>query len=93
MIQQCGTLVGKLKVAHNLTAKMKGLCNLTGSLTKAVGYIDYTGEYEVIPKVEQQILNTKDRHMVDDVTVKAIPYFDVGNNAGGSTVYIAKEVN
>ena len=52
----------------------------------------YTGDYEVTPKVDEQTMPTKDKYLVDDVTIKAIPYFNVGNNSGGSTVYIGSEV-
>lgn len=51
----------------------------------------YEGEYEVTPKVEEQTLETKEKFMTDDVTVHAIPVFEVTNAAGGLTVYIAKE--
>lgn len=61
-------------------------------VTKYVGGEQYSGEYVVTPKVEEQTLNTKDKLLTDDVTVKSIPYFNVGNTSGGSTVYIANEV-
>lgn len=49
----------------------------------------YDGNYEVIPKVEAQVLQTRQKFMQEDLRVKAIPYYDVGNTAGGSTVFIA----
>lgn len=52
----------------------------------------YEGNYSVIPKTESQTLLTKKKVMAEDVTIKEIPYFDVSNNAGGSTVYIGSEV-
>ena len=52
----------------------------------------YKGAYEVTPKVDAQVLPTAQKLMADDVTVKAIPIYDVSNNSGGSTVYIAREV-
>lgn len=55
----------------------------------AVGSVEYyTGSYVVIPDVSAQRLATAEKYMQADVTVKEIPYFDVGNTAGGSTVYI-----
>lgn len=57
-----------------------------------VGANPYTEEYIVTPKVDQQMLYTKNKIMTDDITVKAIPYFDVGNTSGGSTVYIGSEI-
>ena len=52
----------------------------------------YKGDYEVTPKVESQVLQTAQKFLEDNVTIKEIPYFDVSNTAGGSTVYIGNEV-
>lgn len=48
----------------------------------------YTGDYNVIPRVYQQILETKDKVMVDDVTVEIIPLLKVTNISNGYTVTI-----
>lgn len=56
------------------------------------GVQEYTGPYEATPKVTAQTLPTKDKLLAQDVTVKEIPYFDVSNTSGGSTVYIGNEV-
>ena len=52
----------------------------------------YEGPYDVTPKVTAQILPTAKKLMREDVSVRAIPYFDVSNPAGGNTIYIANEV-
>lgn len=52
----------------------------------------YSGEYEVTPEVEQQVLNTAQKFLEADVTIKEIPYSETSNTAGGSTVYIGKEL-
>lgn len=52
----------------------------------------YEGPYDVTPKVEAQTLQTAQKFMREDVSVRAIPYFDVSNPAGGNTIYIANEV-
>ena len=52
----------------------------------------YGGPYEVTPKVEAQTLPTAKKLMREDISVRAIPYFDVSNPAGGNTIYIANEV-
>ena len=52
----------------------------------------YDGPYEVTPKVTAQTLQTAQKFMQEDVSVRAIPYFDVSNQAGGNTIYIANEV-
>lgn len=52
----------------------------------------YEGSYEVIPTVDGQMMETKEKYMKDDVTIHPIPYFSVGNNSGGNTVFIGSEV-
>lgn len=52
----------------------------------------YSGEYVVTPSSSEQTLETASLLMEDDVTVKEIPYYDVSNTSGGSTVYIGTEV-
>lgn len=48
----------------------------------------YEGPYEVIPKTESIILETRNKLMDDDVTVYEIPYAEVSNLAGGKTATI-----
>lgn len=52
----------------------------------------YDGPYEAIPKVEAQTLPTAKKLMTDDVTVHGVPIYEVSNQQGGNTVYIAKEL-
>jgi len=52
----------------------------------------YEGPYTVVPEVNAQMLQTKDKKMTDNVTVTAIPYYEVSNTSG-LTVYIAENLN
>lgn len=51
----------------------------------------YGGPYVVIPKVSQQTLETNEKLMRDDVTVRGVPRYDVRNEYG-TTCSIAVEV-
>ena len=51
----------------------------------------YTGKYEVQPRLTEQILKTKNKSMLDDVTVFQIPFKEVSNPEGGTTVTIGLE--
>lgn len=52
----------------------------------------YEGEYIVTPKAHAaQVLPTKEKYMLDDVTVLKVPYFETHND-NGLTAYIANEV-
>ena len=48
----------------------------------------YDGNYDVIPRVYQQVLPTKDKLMLDDVTVEIIPLSKIINLQNGYTVTI-----
>ena len=52
----------------------------------------YDGNYDVIPKTEGQTLETNQKYMKSDVTIQKIPFYNVSNESGGSTVYIGSEV-
>ena len=58
----------------------------------AAGAERYDGDYIVTPKVTEQTIPTKEKLMVDDMTVKSIPFFSASNTSGGNTVYIGREV-
>ena len=50
----------------------------------------YDGETTVIPSaVTEQILQTKEKIVKEDITINKIPYAEVSNDAGGYTVSIA----
>ena len=48
----------------------------------------YEGDYNIIPRVYQQVLETKDKLMLDDVTVEIIPLAKTINLSNGYTVTI-----
>ncbi len=50
------------------------------------GLKPYTGDYDVIPKVVDQVLETKNLSMTDDVTVKEIPMHEVSNDYGTTII-------
>lgn len=54
------------------------------------GYPTYEGPYEAIPKVSEQIFETKKKSLEDDFTVKEITYLETPNIGGGFTVVIGE---
>ena len=52
----------------------------------------YTGAYDVDPQFIEQTLDTKDKRMADDVTVRPIEVQRVSNDYG-KTVYIGGIIN
>lgn len=53
----------------------------------------YTGSYLITPSVNEQILNTAQKQMTQDMTIKEIPYYATSNPQQGETVYIGSEVD
>lgn len=52
----------------------------------------YDGDYSATPSFSEQTIATKNKVMLDDFTVEAIPIFTSSNTSGGTTVYIGREV-
>lgn len=52
----------------------------------------YAGSYSVTPTVNGQTIPTARKYMLEDLEIKAIPRFNTSNVSGGTTVYIANEV-
>ena len=93
----------KLKVRFSETAnkispifgeRTKKLSPNMGELHTVTEYLgeQYTGAYEVTPKLEAQTLPTKDKVLTNNLTVKEIEIHRVKNSSGGITVYIARGV-
>lgn len=49
---------------------------------------DYEGPYEIRPAVHAQELETENLRMKQNLLVKEIPYLEVSNTSGGTTVTI-----
>ena len=62
------------------------------AITEYVGGEPYHGDYEITPKVNAQEMQTEGKIMLDNVKIKSIPFYNVSNTSGGSTVHIADEV-
>ena len=86
----------QMRSANRLEAdlKNKDRINVGGMAGAVFNYTApvYDGPYEAVPKAyDAQVLKTKDRTMVDDVTVEKVPFYEVSNEAGGMTCYVAEE--
>lgn len=77
---------------------LRGTLRPQARLTAFVRYTDhvgveeslpaYSGAYTVTPAPAAQILPTEGRKMTGDVTVLAIPFYEVSNGSGGITAII-----
>lgn len=78
---QEGKLVGVIRLS----------LSLVGKVSIPTGYKYYKGNYTVKPKVNTQILETKDKLVAEDIKVESIPYYEVSNLQGGTTIIIGGE--
>lgn len=94
IVSQTGRLRGVISARAALRGSVSPRATLKGRV--AIGILNslpvYDGDYAVTPAVEAQTMKTKGKAMADDVTVHGIPVFEVSNASGGSTVFIASEV-
>lgn len=84
-------LKGKIKETLGFNGFMKEPSSLKGSATYSISHGDiivYDGKYEVIPSTENQILSTKFKKLMENITVHATPFSEVSNEAGGYTITI-----
>lgn len=68
-------------------------CTLQGELgvvTKVAEnpYPAFPGPYEVTPNLSDQVLETAQKRMTEDLTVKAVPVYRTANPSGGNTIII-----
>jgi len=63
-----------------------------GTVYRVIDHVEpineYDGSYEVTPSLNNQVLETQDRKMREDLTVKKIPISTTSNPYGGQTVLI-----
>lgn len=80
-----GTLEAPATLAGHLTVPLI----LRGTISRIpIHQVEYAGPYIVDPAFNDQILDTDQKYMTEDVTVKAIAVSRTSNLAGGTTVYI-----
>lgn len=88
-----GIITGSVSALHEVTGTLAGMGDVSGTITVggATDWPEYGGAYEITPAVEAQTLETANKLMTDDLTVRAVPYYQT-SNITGDTVYIAMEV-
>ena len=87
------TLSGSITAEASLSGVLSCTGGLSGKVSVTKEYDIYGGEYEIIPKAfEEQVIPTSNRVLKEDVVVKEVPFYETGNDSGGMTAYIGKDV-
>lgn len=83
------SMAGIISDANSITGIIKdnGVIKYETNLDYSSSYPSYDGSYDIIPRVDEQTLETKNKVLRDDVLVESIPYYQT-SNPYGNTVYI-----
>lgn len=84
--------------SNKINGHVSGRINMSGSLGKSEPTMspglnnpmplpNYNGPYNVIPRTEDQSLQTTNKALRQDVLIESIPYYQTSNEYG-DTVYI-----
>ena len=91
-IRSVSSLSGSIRSKAVLVGKVYSSApTLTGKVSVITGYDEFEGAYEITPKVNSQMIETKDKLMYKDLIVGSIPYYEVSNSKGGTTIIIGGE--
>lgn len=76
-------LKGTIHSGLSVLGTISGNSSLVATIVPStITYPNYDGEYIVIPKVEEQILETKNKITRENIEVKEIPYSETSNEYG-----------
>lgn len=84
---------GGVTLTRSIVGNISSMSNSIQGTIRSPDEIEvYIGDYDVTPTMEEIVLATNKKLMTDDVTVHKIPVYETTNPTGGTTVYIAMEV-
>lgn len=66
--------------------------NKTGSIFPPFPYVDYINSYCIAPLKEKQILDTRDKHLLNDFVIYPISCYEYINKYGGETCIVGHDV-
>lgn len=90
-VQRVERLNGIINESCNIHGILNKSNNLKGTATYSVSHGDiiiYDGNYDITPNAKVQKLSTKYKKLMDNVIVRATPFSEVSNEAGGYTITI-----
>lgn len=80
---QNNKLKGTIQSGLSVLGSISGNDSLVATIVPStITFPNYDGEYIIIPKVEEQILDTKNKITRENIEVKEIPYLETSNEYG-----------
>lgn len=91
-IENISSLIGLIQQAESMQGEVGTVQYCIGSISGVIPTNTYTGQYNITPKAyNEQVLETANKLLLEDVIVKKVPYYETSNLYDGKTVYIAEE--
>ncbi len=85
--------MASIKETGSLKGSISATCSLSGGVSTPKKAEEYSGEYQITPQAfTGQVLQTANKLCTKNITVDAVPYYEVSNLSDGKTAYIASEV-
>lgn len=76
-------LKGTIQSGLSIVGTVSGNSNIFATIVPStITYPNYDGEYIITPRVEEQILETKNKITRENIEVKEIPYSETSNEYG-----------
>lgn len=80
---QDNKLKGTIQSGLSVLGSISGNDSLVATIVPStISFPNYDGEYIIVPKVEEQILETKNKITRENIEVKEIPYLETSNEYG-----------
>ena len=87
------TITGSITGENKITGEIRAGLSVVGTLnpsnqliaileTASISYPNYDGEYIITPRVDEQILETKNKITRENIEIKEIPYSETSNEYG-----------
>lgn len=84
------SIIGRLSSTQRITGSLAEIAVINGTIFIPT-YVDvdlYSGVYDVSPDFTGKTLDTANKTLTDNITVKPIEVQTMSNSSGGLTVYI-----
>lgn len=72
-VENIPSLIGLIQQAESMQGEVGTVRYCTGSISRVIPANAYRGQYNITPSNEEQILQTEDKVMMQNVTINPIP--------------------
>lgn len=81
-------LRGSIKRKTTLKGTIHSKSTLKGKFVSMAGCETYSDSFTITPTTEEQTLNVKGKRITENISIEAIPFYEVANEQNGQTIII-----